>query len=655
MAYDDSLIWKKSKQVNTNLVIKLNSGTTEGTNQFTFNGSTAKTINITPVSIGAAAASHGTHVSYGTAAPKANGTASAGSASTVSRSDHVHPLQTSVSGNAGSATKLATSRTIDGVSFNGSANITHYGTCSTAAATAAKVVSLTGFTLATGAKVSVKFTVANTASLPTLNVNNTGAKPIYHMGGAITPRYLMANKIYTFIYDGTNFELVGNGNHVVAGKAPGSTLGLAATAEGIGVTASGRASHAEGYSTEATGDDSHAEGNGTTASGTASHAEGAYYATASGNASHAEGFNTTASGYYSHAEGSKSKSIGVASHAEGDGTEASGDDSHAEGYSTEASGYSSHAEGFNTTASKNASHAEGNQTTASELYSHAEGNQTTASGTASHAEGSITIASGSYSHAEGYNTRAAGTSSHVEGYNTNAERFQHVGGRYNRTIAGPTSVSNMSGSLFIIGNGTSAGAGSNAFRIATDGGVYGTKAYSSSGADYAEYFEWKDGNVNKEDRVGLFVTLDGEFIRLANIDDDYILGVVSSTPSIIGDSYFGDNWHGMYEKDIFGRVLTEVVHVDEYADDNGNIIPEHDEKRVILNQAWNPELKYINREDRQEWDAIGMLGKIIVVDDGTCQINGYCKVSNNGIATKSENGYRVIQRLDDNHIKIIFR
>ena len=599
MAYDDSLIWKKSKQVNTNLVIKLNSGTTEGTNQFTFNGSTAKTINITPVSIGAAAASHGTHVSYGTAAPKANGTASAGSASTVSRSDHVHPLQTSVSGNAGSATKLATSRTIDGVSFNGSANITHYGTCSTAAATAAKVVSLTGFTLATGAKVSVKFTVANTASLPTLNVNNTGAKPIYHMGGAITPRYLMANKIYTFIYDGTNFELVGNGNHVVAGKAPGSTLGLAATAEGIGVTASGRASHAEGYSTEATGDDSHAEGNGTTASGTASHAEGAYYATASGNASHAEGFNTTAS--------------------------------------------------------KNASHAEGNQTTASELYSHAEGNQTTASGTASHAEGSITIASGSYSHAEGYNTRAAGTSSHVEGYNTNAERFQHVGGRYNRTIAGPTSVSNMSGSLFIIGNGTSAGAGSNAFRIATDGGVYGTKAYSSSGADYAEYFEWKDGNVNKEDRVGLFVTLDGEFIRLANIDDDYILGVVSSTPSIIGDSYFGDNWHGMYEKDIFGRVLTEVVHVDEYADDNGNIIPEHDEKRVILNQAWNPELKYINREDRQEWDAIGMLGKIIVVDDGTCQINGYCKVSNNGIATKSENGYRVIQRLDDNHIKIIFR
>ena len=53
---------------------------------------------------GKAAASHGTHVTYSTTAPKANGTASAGTATTVARSDHGHPLQTSVSGAAGSAT-----------------------------------------------------------------------------------------------------------------------------------------------------------------------------------------------------------------------------------------------------------------------------------------------------------------------------------------------------------------------------------------------------------------------------------------------------------------------------------------------------------------------------------------------------------------------
>lgn len=40
-------------KVNNSLTIKLNSGTTEGTNLFTFNGSTAKSINITPSAIGA--------------------------------------------------------------------------------------------------------------------------------------------------------------------------------------------------------------------------------------------------------------------------------------------------------------------------------------------------------------------------------------------------------------------------------------------------------------------------------------------------------------------------------------------------------------------------------------------------------------------------
>ena len=55
-----------ANSVKTNLIIKLNGGTTEGTNLFTFNGSTAKTINITPDGIGAAKASHGTHLSLGT-------------------------------------------------------------------------------------------------------------------------------------------------------------------------------------------------------------------------------------------------------------------------------------------------------------------------------------------------------------------------------------------------------------------------------------------------------------------------------------------------------------------------------------------------------------------------------------------------------------
>lgn len=51
-------------------------------------------------------------ITTGKATPKANGTASAGSSANAAREDHVHPLQTSVSGNAGTATKLATAQTI---------------------------------------------------------------------------------------------------------------------------------------------------------------------------------------------------------------------------------------------------------------------------------------------------------------------------------------------------------------------------------------------------------------------------------------------------------------------------------------------------------------------------------------------------------------
>ena len=231
-----------ANSVKTSLVIKLNGGTIEGTNMFTFNGADAKSINITPTAIGAAAASHGTHVIYGSGAPKANGAASAGTAASVSRSDHVHPAQTSVSGNAGSATKLATARTIDGVSFNGTANITHYGTCSTAAGTAAKTVSLTGFTLATGAIVTVKFTVTNTAANPTLNVNGTGAKAIMYRGSAISAGYLAANRVYIFVYDGTDYELIGDINtdtNTTYNTGTSSTPGLTKLYTGTGSNTDG--------------------------------------------------------------------------------------------------------------------------------------------------------------------------------------------------------------------------------------------------------------------------------------------------------------------------------------------------------------------------------------------------------------------------------
>ena len=53
-----------------------------------------------------------------------SGTAAVGTSTLAARQDHVHPVQTTISGNAGTATTLATPRLINGTSFNGSADIT---------------------------------------------------------------------------------------------------------------------------------------------------------------------------------------------------------------------------------------------------------------------------------------------------------------------------------------------------------------------------------------------------------------------------------------------------------------------------------------------------------------------------------------------------
>jgi hypothetical protein len=84
-----------------------------------------------------------------------------------------------------------------------------YAECSTAAATAAKTATCSAeFTLAAGISVAIKFTNANTASSPTLNVNSTGAKAIKIFGTtAIPANFWQAGTIVYFVYDGTNWLL----------------------------------------------------------------------------------------------------------------------------------------------------------------------------------------------------------------------------------------------------------------------------------------------------------------------------------------------------------------------------------------------------------------------------------------------------------------
>lgn len=88
-----------------------------------------------------------------------------------------------------------------------------YGTSSTAASTAAKVVTCENFVLTKGAVISVTFTTANTAATPTLNVNSTGATSILFRNS--TTVVWDVNDVLTFIYDGTNYCCIGKQNERV--------------------------------------------------------------------------------------------------------------------------------------------------------------------------------------------------------------------------------------------------------------------------------------------------------------------------------------------------------------------------------------------------------------------------------------------------------
>ena len=85
----------------------------------------------------------------------------------------------------------------------------YYGTCATAAATVAKVVTCSGFVLETGATIAVKFTYYNTGASPTLNVNSTGDIAIKQYGSTAASTYMWrSGEVVLFVYNGSYWELI---------------------------------------------------------------------------------------------------------------------------------------------------------------------------------------------------------------------------------------------------------------------------------------------------------------------------------------------------------------------------------------------------------------------------------------------------------------
>jgi len=197
----------------------------------------------------------------------------------------------------------------------------------------------------------------------------------------------------------------------------------------------------------------------------------------------------------------------------------------------------------------------------------------------------------------------------------------------------------------------------------SDGRMYvDATATTFNGADYAEYFEWSDGNSSNEDRAGYTVVLkDGSKIGIATAGDSpsSIIGVISAAPAIVGDGQ-DLSWRGKWKKDAFGREITTPVQYlvwnHGYEDDeNGNRVPVKQpdptdqvsmqnadtqgevgakldkmiadgevpqfaiDNNIIMNATrrvkdplYDETKKYVSREFRQEWSPVGLVGKLIV-------------------------------------------
>lgn len=187
------------------------------------------------------------------------------------------------------------------------------------------------------------------------------------------------------------------------------------------------------------------------------------------------------------------------------------------------------------------------------------------------------------------------------------------------------------------------------FVVKGNGDVSYDGVVSTPAADYAEYFEWQDGNPNDEDRTGMTVSLVENKIKIAE-PGDTIIGVVSAVPAIVGDAQDLE-WHGKFLKDEFGRSVYETYFYFEWVDNEGrmqtepsygnlNRVPENATRvntdgfgnplsRPAYNPNYNPSLTYVPRSSRKEWAAIGLLGKLKVLKG---QI-----ISNNWIKLRSIN------------------
>lgn len=167
-----------------------------------------------------------------------------------------------------------------------------------------------------------------------------------------------------------------------------------------------------------------------------------------------------------------------------------------------------------------------------------------------------------------------------------------------------------------------------------NGEVTADGSFTGGGADFAEMFESVDG---EKIPVGTSVVLEKDKIRKADTGESPV-GVISETPTVVGNaggSDTDDGWGHKYLKDDFGSYIMEEVEwwrieqrfklvgkrkvrikaESAYTDEKKPI--KGAKKKTVLrrkiNQNWDKTKKWIPRKERDEWNVVGLIGRVRVL------------------------------------------
>jgi hypothetical protein len=252
------------------------------------------------------------------------------------------------------------------------------------------------------------------------------------------------------------------------------------------------------------------------------------------------------------------------------------------------------------------------------------------------------ITSGGYFKASDNGTYANSTGAYHEFYQTansiglaNTATNASYGNEVIRTLATRSQTS-----AYTFFTGWSNNGNDLEFNLRGDGNGFADGSWFNNGADYAEFFESANGQALT---LGATVVLDNNKVREATSQDpaSAIMGVVrpkepNKASMVVGNTAW-NKWANKYLTDDFDRYIMEDHNVLEWTDEEGKqhsyeshnipdgvtvpddaVVKTHDDKgnkfqHYKLNPAWDKDAEYTPREQRPEWNIIGLIGQVKVL------------------------------------------